>query len=537
MTACETLVEVSGSGTPRIFWLFPLAGLLLSLAFPTELLPGRFGDHPPSLLGWLAVLPLLWAMQALPPRQARWAAYLFGFGWYLGVITWVRLFGLLPWALLTAFLALTPLLAVLVSAWMPGGKRWTPLTFALAFTGLEWLRGQGMFGFPWAELGSTQVDGLFARIAAVGGIPLITFLMLWVTGSLLQRIRDPKSLPWMLPVSLAGLLLALLGGWWQSHAAYTRWQQNSSGQYVSVVQPNVLRDLSPEVLHTGVTVEERNRRFQVLLGLSYDACFAQAKLQAAHGQAKTAPPAIPHLIVWPESALADPLDDPTQPASSTLPAFCGITRSYVLAGGPFGFANAAQLVEPPGVLGERYEKTHLVPFGEFVPFRPLIERYYTVRAYDIQPGRSRQPLRATGHAFGVGICFESTFADLARESARQGAQLLVYITNDAWFHQTAAVRQHYNEARFRALETGLPVARAAATGISGFIAPDGRSLDEIPTYQPGTRTRFFHDGTPGTLTTSGGWLFGPCCLCLALALALVGKLFMHRCSSNITTSP
>ena len=530
-----TIKLSAGAWVAVILGVMPVAGLLLSLAFPSELLPGALGDHPSFLLGWLAIAPLLWAVQALPPRQARWAAYLFGLGWYLGVVSWLRLFGYLPWALVAAYLALTPWLATVLSAWMPGRGRWTPLTFALAFTGLEWVRGQGMFGFAWAEVGASQVDGLPARIAALGGIPLITLLMLWSIGALVQRLRDRQAPRWMLPASLLALIVCLLAGSWQVHQAVTRWQHAGSGQYVSVVQPNLLRDLTPEALTVGISDEERERRLRVMLGQSYDACFALAKLQAANRNRPAAKDA-PHLILWPESALADPLDDPTQLPARTIPDMCRITRSFLLTGGPNGFCNAAQLVTPDGALGECYAKMHLVPFGEFVPLRELVTRYYTVRPIDIQPGRSRQPLIGTGHPFGVGICFESTFAEIARESARQGAHLLVYITNDAWFHQTAAGRQHYNQARFRALETGLPVARAASTGISGFIAPDGGSRDEIPTYQPGTRTRFIPDGTPGTLTTAIGWIFGPLCLLLALALALVGKFFAHRCSSTMTTS-
>jgi len=184
--------------------------------------------------------------------------------------------------------------------------------------------------------------------------------------------------------------------------------------------------------------------------------------------------------------------------------------------------NTGFLFNPMGRIVERYDKIHLVPFGEFVPFRPLVAKYYTVRNYDLIPGAARKTLRETGVPLGVGICFESTFPAFSRQYARQGAGLLVFITNDAWFHLTAAGRQPFNHARFRALETGLPVARSASTGISGFIAPDGRILAEIPTNREGTRTRDLPAGVPGTLNTAAGWLFGPACFILTLALGVMG---------------
>jgi apolipoprotein N-acyltransferase len=190
----------------------------------------------------------------------------------------------------------------------------------------------------------------------------------------------------------------------------------------------------------------------------------------------------------------------------------------------------------------RYDKIHLVPFGEFVPFRPLVNALRKiglvpdVRDDDLQRGNGWHPLQFGAHRLGVGICFESTFASIARAYAAQGANYLIYITNDAWFQQTAAVRQHFNHARFRALETGLPVVRVASTGISGFIAPDGRILAEIPTYVAGTCRMDIPEGTPGTVYTRGGWLFAPLCLLAALLLAAWGVIIRRRASSRNRTS-
>jgi len=518
--------NVSPSRLPAFLWLLPLGGVALSLGFPNELLPGAAGDRPSFLVAWLALIPLLWAVQALPSRTRYWAVWLYGAGFAVSTISWMRLFGYIPWLLLAlAYFAIFFPLALWLADRIASSRRLLPLAFALAFTGIEWAHGQGMFGFSWAELGSSQIEGVTARIAAVGGVPLITFLLLWVIGAAVQAVRERRAAPrWMLPAGLAVLVICLGAGLWQSRAASARWARGKPALRAVVVQPNVLRGLSAADLHIQPSPEELQRRTDKLVTLS--------RAGAAEG---SAPPGGARLIIWPESAL---WYSPYRPEVYRL---CLDTGSYLLLGAPgypdlrgqagrrrSGMSNAAYLFDLRGVVAERYDKMHLVPFGEFVPFRPLVAKYYSVRDEDLTPGAARKPLREAGIPLGVGICFESTFPDVARQYARQGAGLLIYITNDAWFHLTAAGRQHFNHARFRALETGLPVARTASTGISGFIAPDGHILDEIPLDREGARARDLPAGIPGTLDTAGGWLFGPVCFFLALALAVIGLLRVRR---------
>lgn len=500
-------------------WLMPVGGAVLALGFPNDLLPGRAGDRPFFLVAWVALIPLVWAIQVLPAKTRYWAALLYGAGFGICTVAWVRLFGYIPWILLALayFAIFFPLALFLADRLAP--RRLLPLGFALAYTGLEWARGQGMFGFPWSELGSSQVEGVTARIASVGGIPLITFLLLWVTGAAVLAVRERRAAPrWQLPASVAALAIILLAGYWQSRTADARWEDGQPRLRVSVVQPNVLRGLTPEDLQVSPSYEELQRRTNKLVELSDE------------GAREPLPPGRNQLTIWPESAMRN------GPYDGAIFRFCRQTGSYLLLGAP-GFPqdprtpnyyNSAHLLDPRGIVVERYDKRHLVPFGEFVPMRSLVARWYTVRNYDIRHGTAQAPLRETGMALGVGICFDSIFSTFSRKYADQGAELLVFITNDAWFHVTAAGRQHFNHARFRALETGLPVARTASTGISGFIAPDGRILSEIPTYQEGVKTRDLPPGIPGTLYSHAGWLFGPACLILALALFVIGIIRTRR---------
>lgn len=519
--------------------LMLLGGLFLSLAFPNEIIPGRLGDRPPALLAWLALLPVMWAVQSLSARQARRAVWLFGLAFYLGTLTWVRLFGYLPWVLLAGYLSLTPWLALLLTQRMPQQKWVAPLGFALAWTGLEWLRGCGLFGFPWSEVGASQVEGFTAHLAGIGGIPLISFLLLWSSGVAMQWLRDRRPPRAQVAAVLTVALLCLLAAEWQTHGIMAHWQRQPRTLHLSVVQPNSLRGLNPEDLIPPRNIEEEARwaqkrrdRLNALLALSYQAAATERTTQITDAE--------PRLIIWPESALPDP---PTDWEISTLTLRTG---NVLLIGAPFMdydqvaknffLRNSAYYLGPGGVLMGHYDKMHLVPFGEFVPLRQFVSKYYTVRPNDIIPGLQRQTLPLGTHRMGVAICFESTFPDIAREYVRQQAHVLIVITNDAWFHQTNAVRQHLNHARFRAIETGLPVARAAGTGISAFIAPDGRLLAAIPTYTAGMRTMSLPPGTPGTLFSKVGWLFGPGCLLAGLALAIMGMLLRRKSLSANTTS-
>ncbi len=517
--------EMTHATSPASQWkmaaLMAFGGVVLSLGFPNDLLPGAWGDRPYPLIAWLALLPLFWGMLTLPARAARWGVWLFGLAFMLIHLFWMRLFGILPWLLSATYVSVYPLLAFRVAEWAPWGRAGRVVGFALAFTALEWLRGLGVFGFPWGELGMSQVDGPLAAITAIGGLPLLTGLMLLTTGAIALRLLEPTQRRLMI-IAVVALLGCFTAGFMQTMQASARQVGlgNARPLSVSVVQPSTQRGLMAADLVTDRDwPTEQQRRLDVLIPLS-----AAAEREAD----------VTHLTIWPESAL--PFEPPHFYYERVL-RYSRNSRSYLLFGAPrftvvgkqYRQRNAAYLLSPDGAIADEYAKMHLVPFGEFVPFvRPLISRFYSVRDNDIVPGTGHRLLKLDGHALGVSICFESTFSGIARAYADRGAHLLVYMTNDAWFHRGAAVRQHFNQARFRAIETGLPVARCASTGISGFIAPDGRVLAEIPTYARGQRTAVIFDGQPGTVYTHGGWLFGPLCALGAALLALAGFVAVRR---------
>jgi apolipoprotein N-acyltransferase len=174
------------------------------------------------------------------------------------------------------------------------------------------------------------------------------------------------------------------------------------------------------------------------------------------------------------------------------------------------FFNRAYLASPDAQILGSYDKVHLVPFGEYVPlkrFLPFVQRLVAA-AGDFLPGDSQAPLKFPKASAGVLICFESIFPELGRAMTANGAALLVNLTNDAWYGMSSAPYQHFSMAVFRAVENRRPVIRAANTGISAFILPNGRILEQSGLFTETLLTREIPLPYPGlTLYTRYGDFF------------------------------
>ena len=477
-------------------------GVALSAAFPP--------------LAWYFLLPvplalLLFGLRRTRPPALRlglaWAA---GLGYYLCLLWWVHLFGWLPWVLLAAVQAVAfPLVVLLVAACAPAPGWPRALATAAAWAGVEWLRGQGTFGFAWGQLGiSLAAAPALAQMAAWLGATGLSFLLVLLAALLAEWERD-RTRAWGRELALLVALLVLVAGlshWrYQSLAGAERaGADEAQGLTVAVVQGSTQVYLRPGE-------PERSSPAQVQQELALYEDLTRRALDSA-----------PYLVVWPESALYGYVrEDPA--LSERLQALAREGGCWLLAGGPAYqgplFRNAAFLFGPDAYHG-RYDKVHLVPFGEFVPGRgrlPLVDRY-PVRPVDVTPGPGYVPLDAGGCKLGVLICFESIFPEIARAYARREADLLVVITNDAWFDRTAALRQHAQAAALRAIESGRYVVRAAYSGVSQVISPSGRVMGELG---PGRRGLLIMDVYPASATAYAqvGYLFAPACLLVMLGWA------------------
>jgi apolipoprotein N-acyltransferase len=211
----------------------------------------------------------------------------------------------------------------------------------------------------------------------------------------------------------------------------------------------------------------------------------------------------------------------------------GHSRGYLLFGSPAiardrpnpAMLNSAYLLNPDGTTQARYDKRHLVPFGEYVPLGPLLGFVDKLvdGIGDFVPGPGPVLMEAAGRPLGVAICFEIIFPELVRESARHGARLIVTITNDAWFGRSGAPRQHFSMAVFRAVEHRVPVVRAANTGISGVIDATGRIGPTTALFVEAALVEPVALSPIRTVYTRAGDIFAVGCGILAAIFIVIGR--------------
>lgn len=506
-----------------------LSGVLITLPFLNFSL---------SWLAWIALIPLLLALAGKSPRQGAalggLAGAVFGYGgiYWIGRVT------------LPGYLVLAAALAAYWAVWGAGiaflvSRRPARLWWggAAAWVALEFLRAHLFTGFPWNLLGVSQARNLpliqaaaFSGVYGVSGM-VILFNTSWAQFILSFRAARTARLRRYLPPAVAVLaLLALL--------YYGRGRLRRS-------ETEGKKSLSLCLVQGGIAQE-----------LKWDPSLAGRHLRTYLNLSKQALTSRPDLIVWPESALPYYLAEPSGSASyrtaqksmrRRLAELARAGKSYLLTGGdyltasrPVKYFNSAYLFNPAGEITARYDKTHLVPFGEYTPlkrFLPFLRRVVPWEE-DFSPGRELTvfDLGKKGK-LGTLICFEDIFPGLAREFARRGADCLVNITNDAWYGRTIAPYQHAYAARFRAVENRIYLARSTNTGYSCVFDPRGRLVGEVADsrgenlYVSDFQTVDIYPSGPRTFYTAHGDLFAWFCVVLSL-LAAIGCRKKLRFSSK-----
>ena len=469
--------EAASRGTHRWRWGLALASGLVSAA-----------AFPPWDLGWVAFIgwaPLLLSLGGARGREAAGLGYAAGLTFYLATIWWVintmTTYGRMPLALsLVALVLLCGVLAAYtaVFAWLLGVGRdrlalpdgLLPVVAAALWTALEFLRTYLFSGFPWALLGYTQYRQPTVRLlAAATGVYGISALVLFVNGAaagMLARLwqrrgESQRRRTLLLHAVLVGLVAV-------GTIAYARgvWRDVTGGPAirVGVLQGNIDQSV------------KWDRRFQSRTLETYERL---ARLAAAQR---------PALIVWPETALPFFLrrDPELGPRVQAFVADVGIP---MLIGSPdVGtdglLYNSAFFLGPDGAIRGRYDKRHLVPFGEYVPLQRVFFFLHKLVTGigDFGRGRVATVFREDGFRFSVMICYEVIFPAEVREFTRAGAAFLANITNDAWFGASGAPYQHLAMAAMRAVESGSYLVRAANTGVSAVIAPTGAILAQTPLF-------------------------------------------------------
>lgn len=494
----------------RDYLLALLSGALYALSFP------KAGLWP---LSFVAFIPLLLACRHKVPGRAFRLGFVAGLAGFGGLLYWINIvvmqYGHLPWwlsfclfLLLAAYLALYPALTLCVVRWAEVRGVSPVLLFPLAWTSLEYLRSFALSGFPWGTLGYSLYRVLpLIQIADVTGVYGPSFLIALANSVLFLALRRAvRGAPYRWPAASGLLLLLLLAGSLGYGLHRLREAPDGATLRVALIQGNIPQDVKwdPAFQEATIRIYERLTRQAIATG-NLD------------------------LIVWPESAAPFFVQEEPKLAAR-IGALAREAKAGMIVGSPAAerdgdrmrLLNSAFLFTPAGEVGPRSDKLHLVPFGEYVPLAKLLPFVHKMVAGigDFVPGRSYVTFPTGKGDAGVLICFEGIFPELARGYVREGSRFLVNITNDAWFGRSSAPWQHLAMYTFRAVESRVPVVRAANTGISSLIDSSGRIADTTALFQEATLVGTIRLTNAVTIHTRYGNVFVHL-VCLGFATALL----------------
>jgi apolipoprotein N-acyltransferase len=465
------------------------AGLALGLAFP------RFDW---DALAWVALAPLFVTAVTRSPRAA------FGWGWLTGLVffavllRWLNftfsVYSTIPWPLtlgptlaLAGYCGLYFGLVAAAMAWVSARRSaaWALAAAPFFWVAAEWVRGHLMEGFPWGSLGYSQYLRLTViQVAELGGIHAVSFVVALANSAVAALV----VLPWRRAAVALIIAAAVVGGSLAFGAARLAEPSRAGEVRIAVMQPSIEQPLKWDDKHIATTL----------------AIYMALTRRAANEH--------PDLLVWPETASPTILTR-DEGLLKTLTYVADSQRMPLLVGSvdgddTRGYRNTAFLVTEKGIVG-RYDKIHLVPFGEYVPLSRVIGfvKGWAEFISELEPGSAPVVFPGPPAPFGTVICYEGIFPDLYRKFVKGGARLMINMTNDAWFGRTSGPAQHLAMYPLRAVEHRTAVVRAANTGISAFIAPSGRIVRWMRLFERGTMIESLPLRSGQTLYTRvGDWV-------------------------------
>jgi apolipoprotein N-acyltransferase len=497
--------------------LAPLSGILLILSFP---------NFDLEFLAWFALVPLFYSIEGKGLFHGFRLGFLTGLVSFLGILYWiivaVHTYGNVP-LILSGFilLLLVVYLSLFIGAFafltrfiqIRSGLR-TILFSPLLWVALEYLRSFLLTGFPWANLAYSQYLNLpFIQMAEITGPYGPSFVIVLVNATLFFVLYhwSKRTFPFREVVVTVIILLGFLVYGYLKIGMVDRQVAHDPPLRVALVQGNIDQSIKWDESFQKETLK----------------IYGRLSLKVAEGK--------PDLIIWPETATPFFFQDAQeyQPfvldISKKTNAFLLFgTPSYKVQKGKVNHYNSAYLVSPVGDLVGKYDKIHLVPFGEYVPMQDLLFFIGSLGEGigDFKSGKEIFNFSLPQGKFGVLICFEIIFPDLCRRFVKEGANFLVTITNDAWFGKTSAPYQHFSTATFRAVENRVFMARAANTGITGFIDPKGRIVKQGGIFTEEAMNGMIRLSGQKTFYTLYGDIFA--WACSAFAILLIAYALIRR---------
>jgi apolipoprotein N-acyltransferase len=463
-------------------------------------------------VGWwpvafVALAPLLWLVRASRPRRSLLLGLVFGLVYYGLLLSWILLFGELAWTVLVlresiwaaAFGLLAPLL------WRGTNPIRSSIGLAALWTVLDWFRSMvPVGGFSWGALGTSQAPNpTLLPLASVTGVWGMTFVVLLVNALLLlvlHRLGRPRR-----NLAAAGFALAAV---------------------LLVVAPGVIPPAEPD----GGPVDVAAIQVAVPKDLALDPDFESRSILGMHVEQHLAlAEDPPELIVWGENSLSgDPTTEPEldELLSTTIATTGSPTLVNAITHDGEDDYNENLFYDGQGRLVDRYAKQHLVPYGEYVPFRRYLNWISALDqiTWNYTAAESGDPIQGAGLRFASVICFENIFPSLDRRLVAQGADFIVVSTNNASYLRTAASSQHLQFSQVRAVENGRWLVHAAISGISAFVDPSGNVYDQTPLFETTTIRRTIVGSSERTIYN----LFGDWLSWVALAFVVVLLLMPRR---------
>jgi apolipoprotein N-acyltransferase len=530
---------------PSRAWILALISSVLQiLVFPNANL---------YFLCWIAIAPLLYALlrgrggegelfdsegRSLRPFtlwQGFLIAWLCGIVWYLGTCYWIypvmNGYGKLPVpvaALITIGYCLLMgthhgvfgLLVVMMARRSAVGNR-RPLLLAPFFWVAIELARDHMIGVPWIPLGGSQIDNIpFARIVQITGVYGLSFAVMLVNCALVAALLLRGQRRKNLLISAVAAAMALQVGVFARLAPFVATQQ------AVLIQENV-----PLLDQAEWTPRYFDQTISELVKLSVEA-------------APRPPNTNPGLIIWPESPAPFFIADPR--LQRWLVALAQDRNSYLVAGslgetqeagGKQQLLNSALVIDPRGNMVGHYDKIHLVPFGEFVPYQNLFffANKLTREVGDFARGTQRKVFDLGGTHAGIFICYESIFPDEVREFTANGAQVLINISDDLWYGETGAPAQHLQMARMRAIENHRWILLATNNGTTASIDPFGRVVKQAPRNVRTALLVPFAPQNESTFYSRNGDVFAWACVIISLLAVFVR--WRYRAATMIEARP
>ena len=516
-----TVIQHYDKGDRLKIILAILSGLLLTGSFP------KVGM---SWFAWFALVPLLISLRNLPIKKSFFLGFLTGLAHYLTLLYWLpytmKTYGHLPFFLCVIILIL---LSSFLALYMAGfsatlsklcSKPGMSLIMAPAiWVSFEYMRTLFFFGFPWQLIGYSQYKNLhLIQIADIFGVYGVSFLIVLSNSAIylvFLSLIDKRGQKTAVTKRLAAVAISVFALVFILVWFYGKWSIQSIDR----------------LIYTAPSIKAAIVQGNIDQAVKWDPAFQTKTANKYTKLSLLAKKDNPDLIVWPETATPFyflnniTLSNIVQNGIKDTGAdFLIGSPSFVLEKEVVEYYNSAYLITRDGKVCGKYDKAHLVPFGEYIPFNkwlPFIGKFVE-GVGDFKPGARGKTITWSDYKLGLQICYEIIFPCLSREMVRNDAALLINITNDAWFGKTAAPYQHFSMAIFRAVENRRSLIRSANTGISGFIDPSGRILGETDLFVEATMTRCVPVIRITTLYTRFGDLFATICM-VATAICFVLK--------------